>query len=169
MAVGLLLATPSSSSAAGRRKASAKVPLDLYTQDAATGFFYYDLEEGQGRAKEEGELVKLHFDCRYRGIDAVSSRSAQLLAGNRVVSQPLELKVGDTAEDRKKKRAGDRAGGLYSGSSGPDAPPALYHMVKGMKVGGRRLVKVEGDDGYPKGNMEIPPGGAFDLEIEVLS
>jgi len=37
-----------------------------------------------------------------------------------------------------------------------------------MKVGGRRLVQVEGDYGYPKGRLEIPPGGTFNMEIEVL-
>ena len=49
-----------------------------------------------------------------------------------------------------------------------DPPPALYFLLTGMRVGGRRLVQVEGDYGYPKGKLEIPPGGTFNMEIEVL-
>lgn len=54
-------------------------------------------------------------------------------------------------------------------SNTQDPPPALYDMLEGMKVGGRRLVQVEGDEfGFPSGQLEIPPGASFNLEIEVL-
>jgi hypothetical protein len=32
-------------------------------------------------------LVQVHFDCRFRGIDAVSSRYARTLGGNRTIAE----------------------------------------------------------------------------------
>lgn len=34
--------------------------------------------------------TQVHYDCTFRGIDAVSSRSARLLGGNRVIAEVCE-------------------------------------------------------------------------------
>lgn len=33
------------------------------------------------------DLSQVHFDCKFRGIDVVSSRSARLLGGNRSIAE----------------------------------------------------------------------------------
>jgi peptidylprolyl isomerase len=53
------------------------------------GLKYYDLVEGKGPTAEKGSTVQVHFDCIYRGITAVSSREAKLLAGNRSIAQVM--------------------------------------------------------------------------------
>ena len=62
-------------------------------------------------------------------------------------------------------------GGLYAGSgSGPKPPPALFLAVAGMREGGRRSVLVPADVGYDDvGSNEIPPGAAFEMDIELLT
>ena len=62
-------------------------------------------------------------------------------------------------------------GGLFTGASGPKAPPAVYvpEALAGMRVGGRRSVIVPADVGYEDvGEGEIPPGATFKLEVELL-
>ena len=53
----------------------------------ANGLKYYELAEGRGQVAEAGSVVTVHFDCKYRGLDVVSSRSARLLGGNRTLAE----------------------------------------------------------------------------------
>ena len=53
------------------------------------------------------------------------------------------------------------SGGLFSGTTGPKPPPALWLAVGGMREGGRRSVLVPADVGYEDiGSNEIPPARA---------
>ena len=49
-------------------------------------------------------------------------------------------------------------------------PPALFLAIEGMRVGGKRTVRVPpGPLGFgEKGKGEIPAGASFDLQIELL-
>uniref|UniRef100_A0A164XSQ4 MLO-like protein n=1 Tax=Daucus carota subsp. sativus TaxID=79200 RepID=A0A164XSQ4_DAUCS len=112
---------------------------------------------------------KVHFDCAYRGITAISSRESKLLAGNRSIAQPYEFKVGATPGKERKRDFVDNPNGLFSAQASPKPPPAMYSVVEGMKVGGKRTVIVPPEAGYGKRGMnEIPPGATFDLNIELL-
>lgn len=101
------------------------VPLTDYTRDERTGLLFYDVTEGFGRELSVGDTATVHFDCRFRGIDAVSSRQAALLGGNRTIAQPAVVKVGERPIKGKKGGAGrsddllEKSGGLYTGSKGP--------------------------------------------------
>ena len=72
----------------------------------------------------------------FRGIDVVSSRSARLLGGNRTIAEPFSFTAGESVKTSMKS-AGDSAGGLFTGTGGPKAPPALSTAVIGMKLGGK--------------------------------
>lgn len=131
---------------------------------------YYDSTKGNtssGVAKD-GDIVSVHFDCMYRNIDVVSTRSARLLGENRVIAEPLQFTVGSAPQSSAARNV-DGGGGLFSGMSGPKAPPALQYAVQGMAVGGKRHVLVPADLGYgDRGEQEIPPGATFELVIELL-
>ena len=58
------------------------------------GLKFYDLKKGDGKALEPGATAVLHFDCKFRGLTALSSREARTLGGNRTIAEPLELKYG---------------------------------------------------------------------------
>lgn len=52
--------------------------------------------------------------------------------------QPVELIAGQgVGSGDVKQPAGEGAGGLFSGASGPKPPPALAQAVLGMKPGGK--------------------------------
>jgi peptidylprolyl isomerase len=104
---------------------------------AANGLKYYDVEPGKGTEVAAGARVTAHFDCMYRGIDVVSTRSSRLLGGNRTVAEPFEFIAGEPVRAVSRRAAGDAAGGLFAGGSGPKPPPALSTAVIGMKVGGK--------------------------------
>lgn len=113
--------------------------------------------------------LQVHYDCRYRGIDVVSSRSARLLGGNRIIAQPLDFVAGEPVIVTTASVDDRGGGGLFAGSSGPIPPPAISTAVYGMKKGGKRSVLVPPELGYgSKGNQEIPPDTSFELLIEVL-
>eukprot|EP00775_Hariotina_reticulata_P008511 gene8511-8693_t len=146
-----------------------KIPLEEYAVSEVDGLKYYDSEEGRGSSIQKGDKVLVHFDCRYRGIDAVSSRYARTLGGNRTIAEPFGFTAGESVAVTYKS-AGDTAGGLFAGGSGPKPPPALSTAVIGMRPGGRRTVYVDVPElGYIKGNQEIPAGAPFELQVEVLS
>lgn len=173
LAVAAPLASPGQAGAAGFKKElkKRKIPVEDYAEHEPSGLKVYDLEEGRGKEVKAGDTISVHFDCMYRGIDAVSSRYARTLGGNRTVAEPLEFVVGEYVSGSVMKPVGDSGGGgLFSGSSGPKPPQAISKAVIGMKPGGKRSVIVDvADLGYPKGNQEIPPGEPFELKIEVLS
>ncbi|XP_020582210.1 peptidyl-prolyl cis-trans isomerase FKBP18, chloroplastic-like [Phalaenopsis equestris] len=156
----------SPASHARERRVKDAIPLDNATSE---GLKYYDLVEGKGPIVERGALVKVHFDCVYRGITVVSSRESKLLAGNRIIAQPYEFKVGSPPGKERKREFIDNANGLYSTQAAPKPPPAMYTITKGMRVGGKRTVIVPPGLGYgEKGMNEIPPGATFELNIELL-
>ncbi|KAL9225699.1 hypothetical protein vseg_001592 [Gypsophila vaccaria] len=166
-ATALTLFSPLPSFARDKR-ARQNIPLDefLTTSD---GLKYIDLAEGRGPVAVKGATVQVHFDCVYRGITAVSSRESKLLAGNRIIAQPYQFQVGSTPGRERKRDYTDKANGLFSSQAAPKPPPALYSIVEGMKVGGKRRVIVPPELGYGnKGSNEIPPGATFDLNIELL-
>ncbi len=140
-------------------------------------------------------VLQVHFDCMYKSLDVVSSRSARLLGANRSIAevsqldvtcltmpsighaqvqwsalpmrlnvvitnirlcnlslcqpsqqhgkfvlflQPVEFTAGlDVGSGGVKQPAGEGAGGLFSGASGPKPPAALSQAVLGMKPGGK--------------------------------
>ncbi|XP_027356245.1 peptidyl-prolyl cis-trans isomerase FKBP18, chloroplastic [Abrus precatorius] len=157
------------SPAEGRDRRNKKnIPIDQYvaTQD---GLKYYDLVEGKGAVAEKGSTVQVHFDCLYRGITAVSSRESKLLAGNRIIAQPYEFTVGAPPGKERKREFVDNPNGLFSAQAAPKPPRAMYTVVEGMRVGGKRTVIVPPEIGYgEKGMNEIPPGATFELNIELL-
>ena len=54
---------------------------------AEDGTRFYDLKPGNGQTVGKDDQVTVHFDCMYKGIDVVSTRSARLLGGNRTVAE----------------------------------------------------------------------------------
>lgn len=120
---------------------------------------------------QQGNIVTVHFDCMYKSLDVVSSRSARLLGANRSIAEPVEFTAGlGVASGGGKQPLGDSAGGLFSGASGPKPPKALSQAVLGMKAGGKRSVIVPPELGYGKqGLLEIPPNATFELQVQVLS
>lgn len=107
-------------------------------------------------------------DCIFRGINAVSSRNARTLGGNRTIAEPFSFTVGERIVSFGKS-AGDTAGGLFVGGGGPKAPQALSNAAIGMRVGGKRSILVTPELGFgAKGELEIPPNATFELQVEVL-
>ncbi|XP_074273429.1 peptidyl-prolyl cis-trans isomerase FKBP18, chloroplastic [Silene latifolia] len=163
----LLISLPLPSFAREKR-ARTNIPLEEYLT-TADGLKYLDLAEGKGPVAVKGSIVEVHFDCVYRGITALSSRESKLLAGNRIIAQPYQFQVGAPPGRERKREYVDKANGLFSAQAAPKPPPALYSIVEGMKVGGKRTVIVPPELGYgKKGSNEIPPGATFNLNIELL-
>lgn len=109
---------------------------------------------------------QVHFDAMYRGIDAVSSRYARTLGGNRTIAEPLEFVAGSYVEGSSIKMTEGGGGGLFSGSPGPQPPQAISKAVLGMKAGGRvRCWRAWGwGGGWPPLGRGVPqPGGRVRL------
>ncbi|KAL5984259.1 Peptidyl-prolyl cis-trans isomerase fkbp18, chloroplastic [Asimina triloba] len=154
--LNLIAGTPPSSLARERRSRK-NIPLEEYMTSSAEGLKYYDLGEGKGPRADKGSTVQVHFDCLYRGITVVSSRESKLLAGNRIIAQPYEFKVGASPGKERKREFVDNRNGLFSAQAAPKPPPAMYSVTEGMKVGGKRTVIVPPEAGYGKEGMnEIP-------------
>nr|XP_043632191.1 peptidyl-prolyl cis-trans isomerase FKBP18, chloroplastic isoform X2 [Erigeron canadensis] len=144
------------------------IPLEDYLT-TADGLKYYDLIQGKGPIAEKGSTVQVHFDCVYNKITAVSSRESKILAGNRTIAEPYVFKVGAPPGRERKRDYVDSPNGLFSAQAAPKPPPAMYSVVEGMKVGGKRTVIVPPEAGYgKKGLNEIPPGATFELNLELL-
>ncbi|KAG2449266.1 hypothetical protein HYH02_005423 [Chlamydomonas schloesseri] len=148
-----------------------KIPEEDYVQLPANGLRVYDLEEGTGPEIKAGDKIVVHYDCLYRGLDVVSSRSARLLGGNRTIAEPYEYTVGQPVYAASLAAFdADTANPLFSGSSGPKPPQALSLSVVGMKKGGKRSILVDKSElGYPQGINELPADTPFELRVEVLS
>mmetsp|Transcript_10873 Transcript_10873/g.30806 ORF Transcript_10873/g.30806 Transcript_10873/m.30806 type:complete len:242 (+) Transcript_10873:139-864(+) len=130
-----------------------------------------ELAEGRGNPVSSGDLVEVHFDCYFRGLDVVSTRSARLLGGNRTLAEPFQLVAGAALPKAVSRKVSfdDKAGGLYAAAGGPKPPPALPEAVIGMKVGGKRSVLVPAELAYgEKGILEIPPNTDIEMQIEML-
>eukprot|EP00250_Pteridium_aquilinum_P003601 c13909_g1_i1 orf=334-1098(-) len=150
------------------RRNRKEIPIDEY-QTNSEGLKYYDYVEGKGVVAEKGQTVLVHFDCMYRGIDAVSSRESKILGGNRIIAQPYGFIVGSVPGKERKREFVENANGLFSAQASPKPPPALYSVTEGMRVGGKRRVVVPPELGFgSKGSNEIPPGATFQMDIELL-
>ncbi|KAI3745590.1 hypothetical protein L6452_07991 [Arctium lappa] len=162
-----LISNPQDSVARERRNRKA-IPLEDFLTNS-DGLKYYDVVEGKGPIAEKGSTVQVHFDCVYNKITAVSSRESKILAGNRTIAQPYVFKVGAPPGRERKRDFVDNPNGLFSAQAAPKPPPAMYTVVEGMKVGGKRTVIVPPEAGYgKKGLNEIPPGATFELNLELL-
>lgn len=130
----------------------------------------YELDPGYGDPIKPDDVVLLHFDCYFRGIDVVSSRSARLLGGNRTLAEPIEvLAGGKLARISNKASYEERSGGLFTSAGGPKPPPALPNAILGMKVGGKRSILVPAELAYgAKGELEIPPNTDIEMQVEIL-
>lgn len=173
LAVALTLTAPMESQALGFKKdlKKRKISLEEYAVlPENESLRFYDLAVGSGNEVKPGTLVTVHFDCVYKGIDVVSSRSARLLGGNRSIAQPFQFVAGEIVSGAGIKKINDSANGLFAGQGGPKPPPALGTAVVGMKVGGRRSVLVPPQLGYgDRGEQEIGPNTPFELQVEVLA
>ena len=68
----------------------------------------------------------------------VCDTQTECLPATVLVLQPVEFTAGlDVGSGDVKQPAGEGAGGLFSGASGPKPPPALSQAVLGMKPGGK--------------------------------
>ncbi|KAE9603484.1 putative peptidylprolyl isomerase [Lupinus albus] len=162
------LPPPPPAQAIRERRNNRNIPIDDYIT-TPDGLKYYDLKEGKGPVAEKGSTVQVHFECLYRGVTAISSRESKLLAGNRSIAQPYEFTVGAEAGKERKRDFVDNPNGLFSAQASPKPPPAMYSIVEGMRVGGKRTVIVPPQQGYgQRGMNEIPPGATFQLNVELL-
>ena len=190
---GAIVALPPSAAAAAsppprtRKRGGSKVPLEEYVPlEGRPELKVYDGPLQGRRASsaslpspdakqsstgaEDGQQVTVHFDCYFRGIDAVSTRSARLLGGDRTLAEPFQFIVGQPVSSNAAMPTDSGGGGLFSGQGGPKPPPALTLAVKGMRAGEKRFVLVPPELGYgDKGEQEIPPGATFEMMIELLS
>ncbi|XP_024985680.1 peptidyl-prolyl cis-trans isomerase FKBP18, chloroplastic isoform X1 [Cynara cardunculus var. scolymus] len=157
-----LISNPQESVARERRNRKA-IPLEDFLT-SSDGLKYYDVVEGKGPIAEKGSTVQVHFDCVYNKITAVSSRESKILAGNRTIAQPYVFKVGAPPGRERKRDFVDNPNGLFSAQAAPKPPPAMYTVVEGMKVGGKRTVIVPPEAGYGKrGLNEIPMLNQIDI------
>ncbi len=62
-------------------------PSSATSNYADDGLKYYDLVSGKGQQVQSGSKATVHFDCMYKGLDVVSTRSARLLGGNRTIAE----------------------------------------------------------------------------------
>ncbi|CAN0927346.1 Peptidyl-prolyl cis-trans isomerase FKBP18, chloroplastic [Linum grandiflorum] len=164
-----LLLMPSSADARERRSRKKIPPEDYLTSRLILSFPLSLLNLNRNVAKK-GSTVLVHFDCIYRGVTVVSSRESKLLAGNRIIAQVFDFMFGAVpGKERKRSEFVDNPNGLFSAQASPKPPPAMYSITQGMKVGGKRTVIVPPEAGYGKrGLYQIPPGGTFELNIELL-
>lgn len=113
----------------------------------STGLKYYDVIAGKGAEAKEGIRVVVHYEAKWKGVTFVTSRQGMGVTGG----SPLGFDVG------AKPGAGGTLAGLDLG-------------VRGMRVGGRRLLKVPPQLAYgKKGYGEIPPNATVDFDVELLS
>ena len=158
-------------SPAGDTTQTPETTTDTTTKRPINTLKYYDMVEGtRSPPVVAGDTVTVHFDCIFRKIDAVSTRSARLLGANRVLAEPFSFSAASKL-DAPRAITTEAGGGLFTGQSGPKPPQALSYAVVGMKVGGKRSVFVPAALGYgAKGEQEIPPNcPEFELQIELLS
>mmetsp|Transcript_13403 Transcript_13403/g.33818 ORF Transcript_13403/g.33818 Transcript_13403/m.33818 type:complete len:247 (+) Transcript_13403:95-835(+) len=167
----LVLAPADAARAIGFKKElkKKKIPAEDYTP-LDDQLRIYELVQGSGEPIKASDVVTVHYDCYFRGIDVVSSRSARLLGGNRTIAEPIDVVAGGSLPRVSNKATFDeRAGGLFTAGGGPKPPPALTNAVLGMKVGGKRSILVPAELAYgAKGELEIPPNTDIELQVEVL-
>ncbi|CAB4287295.1 unnamed protein product [Prunus armeniaca] len=121
----------------------AKIPESEFTT-LPNGLKYYDLKVGSGAEAVTGSRV--HYVAKWKGITFMTSRQGLGVGGG----TPYGFDVGQSERGSVLK-------GLDLG-------------VKGMKVGGQRLLIVPPELAYgSKGVQEIPPNATIELDVELLA
>ena len=122
----------------GRRKP--RLPDEAYEKVGDKGLLIHDEKVGTGRLVAVGDRVVVHYEARWRGVTFMTSRQGLGVTGG----TPLGFDVGAVG-----------AGGTL---------PGLDLGVRGMRVGGQRLLRVPPALAYgDKGVGEVPPGATLDL------
>ncbi|PQQ09063.1 hypothetical protein Pyn_00063 [Prunus yedoensis var. nudiflora] len=123
----------------------AKIPESEFTT-LPNGLKYYDLKVGGGAEAVTGSRVAVHYVAKWKGITFMTSRQGLGVGGG----TPYGFDVGQSERGSVLK-------GLDLG-------------VKGMKVGGQRLLIVPPELAYgSKGIQEIPPNATIELDVELLA
>ncbi|KAG5556752.1 hypothetical protein RHGRI_007125 [Rhododendron griersonianum] len=107
---------------------------------------YYDLKVGGGAEAVKGSRVAVHYVAKWKGITFMTSRQGMGVSGG----TPYGFDVGQSER-----------GNVLKG---------LDFGVKGMRVGGQRLLIVPPQLAYgSKGVQEIPPNATIELDVELLA
>ncbi|PRQ43721.1 putative peptidylprolyl isomerase [Rosa chinensis] len=123
----------------------AKIPEEEFTT-LPNGLKYYDLKVGNGTEAVTGSRVAVHYVAKWKGITFMTSRQGLGVGGG----TPYGFDVGQSEKGSVLK-------GLDIG-------------VKGMRVGGQRLLIVPPELAYgSKGVQEIPPNATIELDVELLA
>lgn len=94
---------------------------------------------GRGAPAAAGKVLTLHFECRYRGLVALSSREARLLGGNRTLAEPFSFSWpgGAPPEMSRPRLKRTRLGlGLELKPAGDDTADAGLFIVTDVTPGG---------------------------------
>ncbi|KAK1400226.1 Peptidylprolyl isomerase [Heracleum sosnowskyi] len=145
-AAGIYICDEADAASTSRRALrGAKVPESEYTT-LPNGLKYYDLKVGNGAEAVQGSRVAVHYVAKWKSITFMTSRQGLGIGGG----TPYGFDVGQSERGNVLK-------GLDLG-------------VKGMRVGGQRLLIVPPELAYgSKGVQEIPPNATIELDVELLS
>lgn len=145
-AAGIYICDEAGAASTSRRALrGAKVPESEYTT-LPNGLKYYDLMVGNGAEAVQGSRVAVHYVAKWKNITFMTSRQGLGIGGG----TPYGFDVGQSERGNVLK-------GLDLG-------------VKGMRVGGQRLLIVPPELAYgSKGVQEIPPNATIELDVELLS
>ncbi|CAL0321479.1 unnamed protein product [Lupinus luteus] len=123
----------------------AKIPESDF-KTLPNGLKYYDLTVGNGAEAVKGSRVAVHYVAKWRGITFMTSRQGMGVGGG----TPYGFDVGESER-----------GNVLKG---------LDFGVRGMRVGGQRLLIVPPELAYgSRGVQEIPPNATIELDVELLS
>ncbi|XAR64601.1 Peptidylprolyl isomerase [Bertholletia excelsa] len=123
----------------------AKIPESEFVT-LPNGLKYYDLKVGGGAEAVKGSRVAVHYVAKWKGVTFMTSRQGMGVGGG----TPYGFDVGQSERGNVLK-------GLDLG-------------VRGMRVGGQRLLIVPPELAYgSKGVQEIPPNATIELDVELLS
>jgi len=115
-------------------------------KEGPRGLKYADLKAGAGPEARQGDRVVVHYEAKWRGVTFMTSRQGLGVTGG----TPLGFDVGAQG-----------AGGTLAG---------LDLGVRGMRVGGRRVLQVPPELAYGKAGVgEIPPNATITIDCELLS
>mmetsp|Transcript_2371 Transcript_2371/g.5427 ORF Transcript_2371/g.5427 Transcript_2371/m.5427 type:complete len:202 (+) Transcript_2371:96-701(+) len=138
-----------------RTSSSSSSPLLLFGMNKlGNGLEWKDVAVGDGDQVGSGDVVSVHYEGRRNGKVFENSRSAKVNRGmaGAIDGQPLSFPIG-----KGKVIQGWEVGILGQGTSMP-----------GMKVGGKRSLRIPASLAYgPEGRGEIPGGATLDFEVEL--
>lgn len=91
------------------------------------GLKIYDLVEGAGARVEKGASLTVHYDCKYKGLIAVSSREARLLGGNRTIAEAFQFTYGKVPQEYTREIRKDSFTGVGIKVS-KDSDTGIYYV-----------------------------------------